>query len=190
MSYQSQNELRVTSNHFFVLLWQVDHSFVLMRGNDLVQTKRESLRSLDIFHSLSKRHRTGSRRLGFSVLFQSYEYVEHHHLEGGKGILMKKGQCSDHNFGDFFQLFGRQINHFAILYILKGKVSNTILRIFSFDYDLPSCKGFANSARPWEVVFKHDRSSQDFQQSYPTALFCNLSWHAFLQVDIRSRFVI
>ena len=66
------------------------HSFVVMRGNDLVQTKRESLRSLDIFHSLSKRHRTGSRRLGFSVLFQSYEYVEHHHLEGGEGILMKK----------------------------------------------------------------------------------------------------
>ena len=83
---------------------------MLMRGNDLVQTKRESLRSLDIFHSLSKRHRTGSRRLGFSVLFQSYEYVEHHHLKGGEGILLKKGRCSNHNFGDFSNLLEDQIN--------------------------------------------------------------------------------
>ena len=121
MSYQSQNELRVTSNHFFVLLWQVDHSFVLMRGNDLVQTKRERLRSLDIFHSLSKRHRTGSRRLGFSVLFQSYEYVEHHHLEGGKGILMKKRIVLITILAIFSNFLDDQINIQQFYIYLRGR---------------------------------------------------------------------
>ena len=50
----------------------VDHSTVVMRENGLVQTKRERTRSLDIFHSLSKRHRMGSQRLEFSSLALSW----------------------------------------------------------------------------------------------------------------------
>ena len=45
------------------LNWMVTVLTVVMRETDPVQTKRERIRSLDIFHSFSKRHRMGSQRL-------------------------------------------------------------------------------------------------------------------------------